>query len=162
MADLQRMIALGLATVIAAVILIGLYISASPSPAGKGFVITLASSGQTLISDQDVTYYNATSRELGLTTDCLARLKDMDLYHKAFNVMLDGRFLSNGSFWSEVDSMTPPTGITTFDAVLLRNGHSSSVWMEACYPSGYYINCTTPAFFDDIAAHFQGIGKLLG
>jgi len=127
----------------------------------SGFEVILASNGQVLISDDDVSTYNATSHELNLSANCIARMKGMELHHVAFEVRLDGRLLGNGSFWSEVDSMFPPSGITILDIVLIHNGHATSIWMETCYPSGSYVNCTTPAFSGDLAAHFQSLGKLV-
>jgi hypothetical protein len=158
---LQRGIAVGLAVFVVAVTLFSWSVSSLPGDGSKGFAVTLSSNGQTLISDQDVSYYNVTSHELGLSPGCVSMLKGMDLYHKAFEVRLDGRLLGNGSFWSNMDSMPAPRGLTLLDIVTLKNGFSSSVWMEACYPYGYYANCTTPSFFGDLAAHFESLGKLV-
>lgn len=156
---MQRKVAIGLAVFVAVVAGIS-WLNASWTNKA-GFVVTLVSNGGTLISDQDVTFYNATSHQFGLTAGCVARLGGLDLYHKAFDLSLDGRFLGNGSFWASMDSMPPPKGLSFLDIRAIQDGSSTSAWMEACYPSGYYPNCTTPSFFGDIAAHFQSLGKLV-
>jgi hypothetical protein len=146
---------------VAVVTIFSLLASGWWAPHPVGFQVVLASDGQILISDADVSSYNSTSRQFTLTADCLGRLKGMDLYHKPFYVSLDGRFLQNGSFWASLDSMPPPSGLSILDIVTLQNGHANYFWMEACYPSGYYPNCQDPSFFGDIKTHFEGLGKLV-
>jgi hypothetical protein len=133
-----------------------------PAQGSSGFEVILASNGQVLISDQDVSVYNATSHEFNLTAGCVDRMKGMELYHKSVEVRLDGRLLGNGSLWASFDSMPPPAGLSLMDIYGIQHGFSTTIWMEACYPYGYYPNCTVPAFFGDLAAHFQGLGKLVG
>jgi len=158
---LNRRIAIALAVLVVVVAFAGWLYLTRPTQRSSGFEVILASNGQVLISDQDVSVYNATSHGFNLTAGCVDRMKGMELYHKSLEVRLDGRLLDNGSFWSYVDSMTPPAGISLLDIVLVQNGHSTSFLMEACYPSGYYVNCTAPSYFGDIATHFQGLGKLV-
>ena len=157
---MNRWIAVGLTLVISIVAFASWLYLTGPMQESSGFEVVLASNGQILISDQDVSYYNATSHEFNLTTGCIDKMKGMELYHKSLEVTLDGRLLSNGSFWSYIDSMAPPAGLSLFDILSVQHGDSTTFWMEACYPSGYYTNCTVPSFFGDIAAHFQSLGKL--
>jgi hypothetical protein len=158
---LNRKIAVAIAALIAFVAFASWLSLAQPMQKPSGFEVILASNGQVLISDQDVSVYNATSHEINLTAGCVDRMKGMELYHKSLEVRLDGRLLDNGSFWSYVDSMTPPAGLSLLDILSVQRGYSTIFLMEACYPSGYYFNCTVPSYFGDLASHFQGLGKLV-
>ena len=158
---MNRKIAVALAVLIAFVAFASWLSLAQPMQKSSGFEVILASNGQVLISDQDISAYNATSHEFNLTAGCIDRMKGMELYHKSLEVRLGGRLLDNGTFWSYIDSMTPPAGLSFLDILSVQRGYSTAFWMEACYPSGYYVNCTAPFYFGDIAAHFQSLGKLV-
>jgi hypothetical protein len=158
---LNRKIGVALAVLIASVAFASAVYFNQPMQKSSGLEVILASNGRILISDQDVSYYNSTSREFGLTSGCIDRMKGMELYHEAFEVRLDGRLLGNGTFQSNLDSTPPPAGLSIFDVGALQDDYSRSIWMLACYPSGYYSNCTTPSFIGDLAAHFQSLGKLV-
>ena len=145
----------------AAFAVVGWLAMTASSPTPTGFEIVLVGSGQRIISDGDISYYNSTSNEFGLTAGCLGRIREMELYHQAFEARLDGRFLNNGSFWADLDSMPPPGGLSLLDILAVQRGWSTSLRMEQCYPSGYSPNCTNPTFLEDLLIHFQNIGKLV-
>jgi hypothetical protein len=162
---MNRIIVLALVvTLIGVAVIIGWFFLGNQLQGQKGFEIYLSENNELVISDKDIMFYNWTSHNIRLNSEGIDRIKGMDfyekLYHKSFVVMLNGKEMYNGSFWSDADSM-PPSGIVILDIIAIQYGKTDTLRIEPCYPSVQFCKGVDPRNNSEIFDHFQSIGKLV-
>ncbi len=112
-----------------------------PPDANRYFAIHLAASDSVLITDEDITSYEASTQTFILTMSAAARLQSYQtgsqiysgLYQQAFVVKLRGEEIYRGKFWSNISSLSED-GIVMIDVVTI--GPTNNKLIVACsYPS---------------------------
>lgn len=149
---------------IAVTVIMGWFILGNQLQGQKGFGIYLSENNELVISDKDIMFYNWTSHCIRLNGEGINRIKGMDfyekLYHKSFVVMLNGREMYNGSFWSDADSM-PHSGVAILDIIAVQDGKTDILRIEPCYPSMQFCKGVDPRNNSEIFDYFKSIGKLV-
>ena len=162
---MNRMVVLALAVMLIVVsVIIGWLILGSQLQGQKGFGVYLSEDNDLVISDKDIMFYNWTSHHIRLNGEGIDRVKGMGffdkLYHKSFVVMLNGREMYNGSFWSDMDSMSY-SGVAIMDILAVQNNMTNTLRVEPCYPSVQFCKGVDPRDHSEIFEYFKGIGKLV-
>ena len=81
----------------------------SPAPTGE-FAIILALDNNKVVSDSDIRYYNVTSHELTLTSECAERLKPMGWRLSGnFTLVVNGEVELRGIFVPPITSRSYPS-----------------------------------------------------
>ena len=73
------------------------------------FGIYLARDNTKVVSDVDIQYYNVTSHELTLTSECVLRLKAMRYLEGNFTIMVNGKEELHGLFVPPITSRSYPS-----------------------------------------------------
>jgi len=162
---MNRTIVLVLVVILIWVVAItGLFVLSYQGQGHKGFGVYLSENDELVISDKDIMFYNWTSHHIRLNREAIERIKGIDffkkLYHKPFVVMLDGREIYNGSFWSDMDSMSY-SGVAILDILAVQNNMMDILRIEPCYPSVQFCKGADPRNNSEIFGYFQSIGKLV-
>ena len=162
---MNRIIVLVLVVMLIGVaVIIGWLILGNQLQVQKGFEVYLSENNELVISDKDIMFYNWTSHQIRLNVEGIDRIKGMDffekLYHKSFVVMLNGREMYNGSFWSDMDSM-PYSSIAILDIIAVQDGKTDTLRIEGCYPSVQFCKGVDPRNNSEIFDYFKSIGKLV-
>ena len=162
---MNRIIVLVLVVMLIGVaMIIGWFILGNQMQSQKGFGVYLSENNELVISDKDIMFYNWTSHNIRLNSEGVDRIKGMDffekLYHKSFVVMLNGKEMYNGSFWSDVDSM-PYSGVAIIYLLAVHNNMTDTLRISPCYPSVQFCKGVDPRSNSEIFDYFQSIGKLV-
>ena len=120
-----------------------------------GFGIYLKESGELVISDLDIIYYNKTSHEIKLTDAGVAKIEGLQvpLNGTGFVVKVEGRGIYRGAFWSPLSSI-PYHGVVIETLV-----NENLVKVEAGYPPSQFQGedpRDNPKVFD----YLEKVGKL--
>ena len=130
----------------------------------EGFAVYLAGNNEPIISDRDIVFYNKTSHQIKLNEEGVNRTKKFDyfttMYHKSFIVKLNGKEMYNGSFWSDMDSMSY-SGVAIMDILAIQRGLTDTIRIEPCYPSVKFCEGVDPRDNSEIFDYFHRIGKLV-
>jgi hypothetical protein len=162
---MNRIIVLALVVMLIGVaVILGWLILGNQLQGQKGFGVYLSENNELVISDKDIMFYNWTSHHIRLNGEGIDRVKGIDffkkLYHKSFVVMLNGREMYNGSFWSDMDSMSY-SGVAIMDPLAVQNNMTDTLRIEPCYPSLQFCKGADPRSNPEIFDYFQSIGKLV-
>jgi hypothetical protein len=141
------------------IVIVGLFIN-DQLQRPRGFGIYLSENNELVIGDKDIIFYNKTSHQIKINEGGINRTQKMDLYHKSFIVKLNGREMYNGTFWSDIDSMSN-TGIVITDIIAIQNGLTNIVRIVPCYAPVIFCKGVDPRNNSEIFDYFQNIGKLV-
>ena len=157
---MRRRVVLAIAVVLVAIMVFAAWnVIFNQRQESSGFGIYLSANNQLIVSDKDITSYNVTSHQIRFSTEGVNRFVGMDFHHKSFTAKLDGRVLYNGSFWSDMDSMSYQ-GVVIIDIVLIEHNATDTLSVEPCYPASFCAGAdptVNQALFD----YFESIGKLV-
>jgi len=126
----------------------------------KGFGIYLSENNELILSDKDIVFYNRTSHQIKVNEEGINRIRNLDLYHKSFTVKLNGREMYNGSFWSDIDSMSH-SSVVMVDILAIQHGQTDTIRIEPCYPSIMFCEGVDPRGNAEIFNYFKSVGKLV-
>ena len=162
---MNRIIVLTLVFILIGIaVIIGWLILGNQLQGPKGFGIYLSENNELVISDKDIMFYNWTSHNIRLNGEGIDRVKGIDffkkLYHKSFVAKLNGREMYNGSFWSDMDSMSY-SGVAIMDILAVQNNVTDTLRVEPCYTSAQFCKGIDPRSNSAIFDHFKSIGKLI-
>jgi len=138
-------------------------ISQTAPVAGGGFAITLSKNNTVLVSDSDIRYYDASSHELRLTSECQARLESLGW-------RLSGDFkITVGGKQVLTDVIVPPIVSRSYDAnqvVLLYPAHDmdyTTMKLQMGYPWDLSLALSSINPLDNalLVSHFKELGKLV-
>ncbi len=123
----------------------------------EGFGIFSLENNELLISDVDIVSYNKSSHEIKLTDEGVEKIKALQVpvRGKPFVVMLNGREMYNGSFW------TPISSISYSGIVIETLVHNNTIKIEMGYPTSKFFENKDPRDQSEIFGHFQKVGKLV-
>jgi hypothetical protein len=130
--------------------------------AGGGFVISLSRNNTVLVSDSDIQYFNASSHEFRLTSECQARLEPLGWRLSGdFKITIGGEQVLTGV-------VVPPIVSRSYDAnqvVLLYPAHDmdySTMKLQMGYPWDLSLALSSINPLDNalLASHFRNVGKL--
>jgi hypothetical protein len=153
-------VALATAVVLAAIMVFAAWnASFNQRQEASGFGIYLSANNQLIVSDKDIISYNVTSHQIKFSSEGVNRFVGMDLHHKSFTAKLNGGVLYNGSFWSDMDSMSYQ-GVAIVDIVLIEHNATDTLRVEQCYPPGY-CSGVDPRINQALFDYFESIGKLV-
>ncbi|MEM3404548.1 MAG: hypothetical protein QXJ17_08440 [Nitrososphaeria archaeon] len=159
----KSMLAL-VAFIVVVTVIIGWFILGNQLQSSKGFCVYLSKGDELVISDKDIMFYNWTSHHIKLNGEGIERIKKIDffekLYHKSFVVMLNGKEMYKGSFWSDIDS-TSYSGVVIIDVLAVQNNITDTLRIEPCYPSVQFCEGADHRNNPEILNYFQSIGKIV-
>jgi len=120
-----------------------------------GFGIYLIESGELVISDLEIIYYNKTSHEIKLTDVGVEKIESLQvpMNGTGFVIKVEGREIYRGAFWSPISSL-PYHGVVIETLV-----NKNFIRIEAGYPSSQFQNedpRDNPKIFD----YLEEVGKL--
>lgn len=131
----------------------------SGAPEVKRFRIHLLSSGDLIISDDDIVSYNQTSHEIVLEKTGVARIGELGLIPvngTGFVVMVDGEAIYSGAFWTPVSSISHH-GVVMMIEIPLQD----TLMFELGYPGPSFYEGSDPRGDQRIINVFQALGKLI-
>lgn len=120
-----------------------------------GFGIYMIESGELVISDLDIIYYNKTSHEIQLTDAGIEKLEGLKvpLNGTGFMIKVEGREIYRGAFWSPISSL-PYHGVVIETLV-----NKNIIKIEAGYPSSQFQG-EDPRNNTKIFDYLEKVGKL--
>jgi hypothetical protein len=128
------------------------------SKASSGrFGTFLSETGELVISDNDIVWYNKSSHEIKLTEEGAKKIGSLKVPVEGipFVVRLNGRDVYNGSFWVMYSSLSY-SGIV-IDVVMIKD---NTIKIECGYPSPGFFEGADLRDNSEVLNYFQKIGKL--
>jgi len=126
---------------------------------GGGFGVVLTHDYTVVVTDADVEYYNITSHELTLTSECAERLKGMKGYLEGnFTIVVNGEEELSGIFVPPIISRSYPSSqvVIVYPAFDMSYG---VMRIQMGYPWGEPVG-QDPRDNPKIAQYFKGTGRL--
>ncbi len=129
------------------------------TPEAERFGIYLLSSGDLVISNDDIVCYNLTSHEIVLGKSGVARIKELGtipVNGTGFVVMVDGEAVYTGAFWTPVSSISYHGVVIMIEIPL-----PDTLRLELGYPDPSFYEGSDPRGDTRIADVFRALSKLI-
>ena len=125
------------------------------------FGIYLTKNNLKVVSDSDIQYYNASSHELTLTSECAEKLKAMGWQLSGnFTMVVNGEVVLSGLFVSPVISRSFPSSQVVILYPSFRSNNYRVMKIQMGYPWGQPSN-PDPREHPRMIDYFEGSGKLI-
>jgi hypothetical protein len=134
----------------------------SPPHPGE-FAIILTLDNNKVVSDSDIRYYNVTSHEFTLTSECAERLKLMGWRLAGnFTIVVNGEVELRGIFVPPITSRSYPSGqvVIMYPGFELNSMSYRKIKIQMGYPWDQLV-AIDPRDNPKIAEYFDGSGKLI-
>jgi hypothetical protein len=148
--------------IVAALSLWLLMIYQSPTHTGE-FAIILTLDNSKVVSDADIRYYNVTSHEFTLTSECAERLRPMGWRLSGnFTIVLNGKVVLKGLFVPPITSRSYPSSqvVIMYPGFDLNSMSYRVMKIQMGYPWDQPV-ALDPRDNPRIAEYFDGSGKLI-
>jgi hypothetical protein len=134
----------------------------SPTHIGE-FAIILTLDNSKVVSDADIRYYNVTSHEFTLTSECAERLRPMGWRLSGnFTIVLNGEVVLKGLFVPPITSRSYPSSqvVIMYPGFDLNSMSYRVMKIQMGYPWDQPV-ALDPRDNPRIAEYFDGSGKLI-
>lgn len=155
----KKIISIEICCIILILVVTWFFINNSSQISKEKFGIYLFENNELVVSDKDILSYNKTSHIIKLTEDGANKINNLfvGVYGKPFVMILNGKEMYNGSFWTSISSVSYSGVVILIDDVSINN----SIAIQLGYPSlgfydGKYLINNSEIFY-----YFERLGKLI-